>query len=100
MIGPPRDPVSAEMIDRVADVISTAPGICEAHLPMVYAQGVTPIPELVLVLVCASGVEPQSVMASVGEGLKSRDAGLTVWPMELDDEFLPAVREANMRVWP
>ena len=100
MIGAPRDPVSLEMVDRVVDVISSTPGICEAHLPLIYAQGLTPIPELVLVLVCAEGTTPQSLMGAVDSGLRARDAGLTVWPMELDDDFLPAVREAKMRVWP
>jgi len=89
-----------ERSSAVAHVVAATPNVEEAYLPQCYAAGFVDPPAQVLVIVLARGVEPASVMPSLGAAISRifpPDEYLDILP-SLDHGTLQTVRQTGTQI--
>ena len=94
IIGAPANPYPDPVISAVASVVSSVEGIAEAHMPQWCSPAEMKEAEQVLVVVCAEGLRPESLVEPLLDQLTQAlpdGPQLLVIPMRGSDSLLRTV---------
>lgn len=99
--GEPSAKPDKQFVSALAAGLAHIEGIAEAHLPLFYAPGFAPIPELILVLGLGEGAVKEDVIAqaaAVYRGIVGVDQNMMAFFYDASDPKIKLVRSANMRL--
>jgi hypothetical protein len=98
-IGPPAKPIPKQVSDAIGTALGKIPEILEAHLPMVYIEGIIDPPAQVLVvLVEENRPSPQAKITEAIRAVWPPDSHMDIIESQPSDATLPTIRATGTQL--
>jgi hypothetical protein len=100
-LGSPTEPISASLVERIAEAIYDIDGVEQLHLPQCFVIGVLNAPQTVLVMVVGANHSVKRAGKLAKKALLRLlppGTPIGLWPIAFDSPYVASVHHVNCRV--